>query len=118
VDGPKKFVSPAPMSRFEKRFPLTFVVRLWRIRVGKDPTFWAPQQGVGHLCGVAEPQDKSYVLCSCLDPWLCFSSWQDRHIELFFVWISWWINSCISHHPHLVYPLCPPFKGISHCISV
>jgi hypothetical protein len=27
----------ALVSIFEKRFPLTFVVRLWRIRVGKDP---------------------------------------------------------------------------------
>jgi hypothetical protein len=27
---------------------------------------WAPQRGVGHLCGVAEPRIKSCVLCSCL----------------------------------------------------
>jgi hypothetical protein len=25
------------MRRFEKRFPLTFVVELWRIKVKKDP---------------------------------------------------------------------------------
>jgi hypothetical protein len=35
---PKKFVSHALVSIFEKRFPLTFVVGLWRIRVGKDLT--------------------------------------------------------------------------------
>jgi hypothetical protein len=37
LDDPKKFVSPALVSRLEKRFPLTFVVGLWGIRVGKDP---------------------------------------------------------------------------------
>jgi hypothetical protein len=46
MDDPKKFVSPGPL--------------------------WAPQRGGEHLCGVAEPQDKSCVLCSCLDSWLCF----------------------------------------------
>ena len=68
MDDPKKFVFPALVSIFEKRFPLTFVVRLWRIRVGKDPA----------LCGllneeydtfvvVAEPRVILRVLvCSCV----------------------------------------------------
>jgi hypothetical protein len=38
VDDPKKFVSPALLSKVEKEFALTFVVDLWRIRVGKDLT--------------------------------------------------------------------------------
>jgi hypothetical protein len=38
-NDPKKFISPTLVSRFEKRFPLTFVVGLWRIRVGKDLAF-------------------------------------------------------------------------------
>jgi hypothetical protein len=54
--------------------PLTLVVGLWRIRVGKDPALLcAPQRGVGHLCGVVEPRDKILYLVFLLDLYLWFS---------------------------------------------
>jgi hypothetical protein len=34
---------------------------------------WVPQRGVGHLCGVAEPRDKS--LCLCVFALIQKSSW-------------------------------------------
>jgi hypothetical protein len=67
VEDPKKFLIPLLWATFEIRNPLILVVGFWRIRVEKrSGPLWAPQRGVGHLCGVAEPWDKSCVSYSCL----------------------------------------------------
>jgi hypothetical protein len=65
VDDPKKFVSPALVSRFEKKISLDLCGQVvedygWK----RSGPLWDPQWRIGHLSGVAEPRDK--ILCLVL----------------------------------------------------
>jgi hypothetical protein len=65
------------------------VVNKGRIRVERDPALYGRlNEEVGHLCGVVEPQHKSYVSC-VLAHYVCSCSSFSHHSmeELF---ISFW----------------------------
>jgi hypothetical protein len=84
----RKFVLPARVSK-DYCVGLTFVVGEGRIRVERDPTLCGRlNKEAGHLCGVTEPQDKSFVSC-VLAHCVCLCSLFSHHsVEDLF--ISFW----------------------------
>jgi hypothetical protein len=93
---------------------LTFVVGKGRIRVERDLALCGRlNKEVGHLAGVTEPRDKSYISCvlaHCVCPCSSFSQYSME--ELFISFGAWILRSVLlrstSLNPmdHLGHPIC------------